>query len=113
MRLFSMQNLAIAFTRRRGLRGSVASRPPLRKVTLHLEMLEDRRLPSGLIGNLVVFGDSLSDTGNDEPPGQRVPVEPPPGPNTLPIRALVIPGATPIRLPLTARPKIVPAQWVP
>jgi phospholipase/lecithinase/hemolysin len=28
-------------------------------------MLEDRRLPSGLIGNLVVFGDSLSDTGND------------------------------------------------
>src|SRR6266481_1188103 len=65
MWLFSMQNLAMAFTRRRGLRGSVASRPPPRKVTLHLEMLEDRRLPSGLIGNLVVFGDSLSDTGND------------------------------------------------
>ena len=25
----------------------------------------------------------------------------------------MIPGATPIRIPLTARPKIVPAQWVP
>ena len=32
---------------------------------LQLETLEDRTLPSGgLIGSLVVFGDSLADTGN-------------------------------------------------
>jgi phospholipase/lecithinase/hemolysin len=29
-----------------------------------LEPLEDRTVPSGLLGNLVVFGDSSSDTGN-------------------------------------------------
>jgi hypothetical protein len=32
---------------------------------LYLEMLEDRTVPSGgLVGNLLVFGDSLADTGN-------------------------------------------------
>jgi outer membrane lipase/esterase len=34
------------------------------KVRLHLETLEDRTVPSGLINNLVIFGDSLSDVGN-------------------------------------------------
>ncbi len=33
--------------------------------------------------------------------------------STLPITARVTPGATPILVPSTARPKIVPAQWVP
>ena len=32
---------------------------------LYLEALEDRTvLSGGLVGNLVIFGDSLSDTGN-------------------------------------------------
>ena len=36
-----------------------------RKSRLQLETLEDRTVPSaGVIGNLVIFGDSLSDTGN-------------------------------------------------
>src|SRR5262249_25445524 len=36
-----------------------------RGARLHLEVLEDRVVPSGgLVGNLLVFGDSLSDTGN-------------------------------------------------
>src|SRR5262249_12459629 len=36
-----------------------------RVARLHLELLEDRLVPSGgLVGNLVVFGDSLSDAGN-------------------------------------------------
>jgi phospholipase/lecithinase/hemolysin len=44
---------------------------------LHLDALEDRTVPSGgLVGNLVVFGDSLSDTGNfipNIPPGSLPP----------------------------------------
>src|SRR5260370_31987320 len=44
---------------------SVPSAPRPRKARLHLEVLEDRTVPSaGLVANLVVFGDSLSDTGN-------------------------------------------------
>jgi len=31
---------------------------------LELEALEDRVVPAGLVGDLVIFGDSLSDTGN-------------------------------------------------
>src|SRR5215470_6070233 len=36
----------------------------IRRNTLRLETLEDRTLPSGLVGDLVVFGDSLADVGN-------------------------------------------------
>lgn len=37
----------------------------------------------------------------------------PSSPSTLPISARVTPGATPIRVPSTSRPKTVPAQCVP
>jgi hypothetical protein len=40
-------------------------------------------------------------------------VPPPSSSSTLPTRAAVTPGATPIRTPSTSRPKIVPEQWVP
>jgi outer membrane lipase/esterase len=41
------------------------SRRPARTARLHLEALEERTLlAGGLVGNLVNFGDSLSDTGN-------------------------------------------------
>src|SRR5262245_59792037 len=44
---------------------NVHTAPRGRGVRLHLEALEDRLVPSGgLVGNLVVFGDSLSDAGN-------------------------------------------------
>src|SRR5262249_53127426 len=36
----------------------------IRRNALRLEALEDRPLPSGLVGDLVVFGDSLADVGN-------------------------------------------------
>src|SRR5262245_34092988 len=36
----------------------------IRRSPLRLETLEDRTLPSGLVGDLVVFGDSLADVGN-------------------------------------------------
>ena len=38
---------------------------------------------------------------------------PPFAPRTLPMKALVTPGATPMRVFCTSRPKIVPAQCVP
>jgi hypothetical protein len=37
----------------------------------------------------------------------------PSSPSTFPINARETPGATPIRVPSTSRPKTVPAQWVP
>ncbi len=37
----------------------------------------------------------------------------PSSPRTLPISARETPGATPMRVPSTSRPKIVPAQCVP
>ena len=38
---------------------------------------------------------------------------PPLAPRTLPMKALVTPGATPMRVFCTSRPKMVPAQCVP
>ena len=40
-------------------------------------------------------------------------LDPPPVPRTFPINAFLTPGATPMRVPLTSRPKMVPAQCVP
>jgi outer membrane lipase/esterase len=46
-------------------RRAVPHAPRAPEARLHLEALEDRTVPSsGLVGNLVIFGDSLSDTGN-------------------------------------------------
>src|SRR5262245_66595215 len=44
---------------------TVPAAPRACKARLHLDALEDRTVPSGdLVGNLVIFGDSLTDTGN-------------------------------------------------
>src|SRR5262245_23552537 len=51
----------------RRLFGFTAARRPERRPHFvpRLLVLEDRTVPSGgLVGNLVIFGDSLSDTGN-------------------------------------------------
>ena len=43
----------------------------------------------------------------------RVAEEPPPSPSTLPMRARLMLRATPMRVPATSLPKMVPAQWLP
>jgi predicted outer membrane repeat protein len=42
----------------------VRNHRPAQRTALFLEALEDRTVPSGMVGNLVVFGDSLADVGN-------------------------------------------------
>jgi phospholipase/lecithinase/hemolysin len=64
MWLATIANLPVSSAKRRPRR-TVHPAPRALERRLYLEALEDRTVPSGgLVGNLVVFGDSLSDTGN-------------------------------------------------
>src|SRR6516165_9035563 len=65
MWLSTIRNSAMRSPKGSRQRRTLPSGPQASKVRLQLETLEDRMVPSGgLIGNLVIFGDSLSDTGN-------------------------------------------------
>src|SRR6516225_4164556 len=60
----TIRTLFVQAAKRRPRR-TVHPAPRARKARLHLEALEDRTvLSGGLVGNLVIFSDSLSDTGN-------------------------------------------------
>ena len=68
MWLSTIRNSAMRSPKGSRQRRTLPSGPQASKVRLQLETLEDRMVPSGgLIGNLVIFGDSLSDTANPHP----------------------------------------------